>query len=276
MSNQDGPPSEQTKRPKSNWEATEPFYDFKFSSLAAICLSAALFFVGVMQVCVYLRQADIMAAQSEISRDQLSESKATQRAFIVVSELRIESTNEKDVNAPLRVTPVIKNTGPTPAIGVSLVVIKPANEASVAPSGVNQQEYARRSFYLGAPRDPDELLDAKDGRILTMSNFTIGPQGGVTASNLSTEMTDQAGMAAQTGAIGRFIYGSIHYADIFDAEHTTKFCFRIDGVFVDYKSKLNLTQHLCSNWNCTDKYCQKDKDNYESKLKTFIVNGPPW
>ena len=60
-------------KPRRHWKAAEPFIDLRLSHWVEIILTAALIFVGVSQLLVYRRQADIMDKQAEISAKLLTE-----------------------------------------------------------------------------------------------------------------------------------------------------------------------------------------------------------
>jgi hypothetical protein len=198
-----------------------------------------------------------------------------QRAFITVSELKIEHVDSADGKVKLlRLTPAIKNTGTTPAVGVSLVLMNPLNDWTVAPFNLSPPIYFSLSGKIGAPRDPDELMD-NSGASYLRKDFVIGPEGGsLTASGLSTDLPATSGFTAMQNGMGRFIYGSIHYFDVFDHPHLSKFCFRTDGIKMITTSNpddIELRQDLCSHWNCTDGYCKADKQAYDSDWKNAVA-----
>ena len=62
------PPS--AKPPRNQWQASEPFIDFKASHLVEIGLTLAIALVGLLQLGVYMRQAKIMKDQTTISTAQ--------------------------------------------------------------------------------------------------------------------------------------------------------------------------------------------------------------
>jgi hypothetical protein len=201
---------------------------------------------------------------------------AVQRAFITVSELKIEPASSRDGKYKfVRVTPVIKNSGPTPAIGVSLVVVTPFTDMAAKPAQLTPYGFRFLSWKLKSPRDPDELIESSSAAMFLRKNFTIGPQGGVTASELTTDMTAQNGVDAQENKIGRFIYGSIRYFDIFNAPHVSKFCFMTDGIhgITTASEDIELNQDLCAHWNCTDKYCGQDKAAYEDEFRKAFAEA---
>jgi hypothetical protein len=213
-------------------------------------------------------------ALKEANNDNKKALVAVQRAFITVSELKQEPAVRNDGTKYWRVAPIIKNTGNTPAVGVSLVVIGPNSEWKIRPEKFTPQDYSLMSFKLGAPRDPDELIGRQEGDVdFSKSGFSIGPQGSVSASKITNEITAQNGIDAQFNKIGRFIYGSVHYFDAFDISHISKFCFRIDGFFQRTPGDTEPLQNICSHWNCSDEYCRKDKEQYESELERVIQEG---
>ena len=54
------------KPPKRRWQATQPFHDLKLSHWVQIALTAALIFVGVSQLYVYVNQATVMHGQLSV------------------------------------------------------------------------------------------------------------------------------------------------------------------------------------------------------------------
>jgi len=88
-----------------------------------------LVIVGGVQVCIYRQQASIMQIQTDISAGQLAATKATQRAFINISELGHDYLrNRPDV---VRITPIIKNTGISAARNVTVIVVNPMYAANI-------------------------------------------------------------------------------------------------------------------------------------------------
>lgn len=210
---------------------------------------------------------------ADIAREALV---AVQRAFINVSELKQESIVGNDGSIKSwHLTPVIKNTGNTPAYNVSIVVISPLYEWILVPQQFNTQKYFKLSWKVQAPRDPDDLIGQKlGGPNFSRSNFSLGPQGTLSASSLTQDITTQNSLDAATGKIGRFIYGSIRYFDAFKAPHVSKFCFRIDG-FQMRPGSFEPLQDLCAHWNCSDESCQKDKENYEADVAMALAEPAP-
>ncbi len=125
-------PSERgnSKPTKGNWEAAprQRFFDLKFSHYVEIILTAALVGIAYFQYTVYYRQAGIMQTQADIANWQNNIAEATQRAFVGISRVElVRPKNPSDPHAKWKMTPIIENSGSTPAIDVSLAFIEPAN-----------------------------------------------------------------------------------------------------------------------------------------------------
>lgn len=263
-----------TKPPRRHWKATEPFWDFRASHWVEVALTAALLGVGLSQLYVYWRQAGIMKTQANTAELMAS----LQRAFITVSELKESPPdNTADINAPWRFTPIIKNSGSTPALDVKIIFIEPHSDWMDFPQGVfgSPQNYFHVSYEVGAPRDPDELIDNPVSGMpyfpILFSNLTIGPQAGLTASSLSSEFSFRDWEKASGNRIGRFLYGSIRYTDVFGGPHISKFCFRVDGIETGGPGTTSrILQSVCQHWNCTDQYCKQDKDAYDAAVKVAM------
>lgn len=144
-----------------------------------------------------------------------------------------------------------------------------------APREFSREGYFFLSWKIGAPRDPDELIDQSSGFIEPLRHLTIGPQGGITASNLSFDFSVNDVAAASSDRIGRFFYGSIRYTDIFERPHTTKFCFRVDGLQQLGTAAPQIIQGVCQHWNCTDDACKADKAAYQAELSKAVAEGMP-
>jgi len=151
--------------------------------------------------------ADAAKRSADIANESLV---AVQRAFINVSELKQEAVSDKDgVIKFWRVTPVIKNTGNTPAEGVSIVVVTPGVEWIVRPQQFTRQAYSLLSAKIGAPRDPGEFIadPTARGALFFKSNFSIGPQGSISASAITSEITAQDGLDAKLIKLGASFMG---------------------------------------------------------------------
>jgi hypothetical protein len=75
------------KPPRKNWYATDRFYGLRLSDWFTIALTAALVAVGVLQLCIYFRQADIMDKQAHISATANKQNAAVNIAFVNPKEI---------------------------------------------------------------------------------------------------------------------------------------------------------------------------------------------
>jgi hypothetical protein len=255
-----------------------PFYTWfarvDWKVVAELFLGLVIAFATVVNVGVAIRQWSAMTDNNSIAQKALT---AVQRAFITVSELKQEPVLDKDgTTISWRFTPVIKNSGPTDAEAVTLVAVTPHQAFTVRPPQFTINGYDYLSWKVGAPRDPDELINSPVKAPVYLSNFTIGPQGAsVTASQLTDELTLQDIQNSFSNRIGRFFFGTVHYTDVFGTEHISKFCFRTDGIYIRRPGEAFPIQSLCSHWNCTDKSCPKDRDSYNADMKQAIAEGMP-
>jgi hypothetical protein len=239
----------------------------KFSAVSQALFSFFLVGVGIFQVLVYMDQASVMRIQANIAQNQLNE----QRAFINVSELRQEDIVDSDGSRSWIYTPVITNSGNTPAMNVSLIAITPHTEMQGMPFGTDRRKYAFLSWKIHAPNDPDDIAAKNDeADVFRLANVTIGPKGTLTASQISEKIFERDPVEGATGEMGRFFFGSIHYIDISGNSHVSKYCFRIDRVSMEGVSAgkpiIQRGQDLCTHWNCTDQYCHADKTAYEADV----------
>jgi hypothetical protein len=162
-------------------------------------------------------------------RDTLVSNQAVQRAFVVVNELRQDPIRDQSANiVALRFTPVIKNSGITPARTMSFIALNPHNDSIfLKPSPGKARNLA---FLLNAPSDPDEILfdRPRNAENYITSNVVLGPQSIISPPISGNEsMTVEDLLHTQIGSpqLSRFFYGSIRYFDIFNNQHISKYCF---------------------------------------------------
>jgi hypothetical protein len=103
-----------------------------------------------------------------------------------------------------------------------------------------------------------------------LANFTIGPQGGVTPSQLSEELTiqDVQNSFNPNSKTGRFFYGSIHYSDVFRTAHTSKYCFRIDGIY--FSTPLSPSNFSATTGTAPTKAAQMTRRDTRKKRKRLL------
>jgi hypothetical protein len=75
-------PAEPKYDPPRRYQPKEPFCDMRASHWVEIILTLALFGVGISQLLVYSRQAELMATQAQIADDSNALQRAIQRASI--------------------------------------------------------------------------------------------------------------------------------------------------------------------------------------------------
>jgi hypothetical protein len=254
--------------PVSDGKDAKPNYGYSKANWTEIL--AFLAAIGGIGSAIFSGVSAYRASEANaISSKALTE---VQRAFITVSELKQDPITDKDGKvSSWRFTPIIKNSGTTPAEAVTLVSVIPHQEFIARPRNLTPERYGFVSFKVGAPRDPDELIAERESVPVYLSNFAIGPQGGVTASQLSDELTINDVQNSFANRIGRFFYGSIHYSDVFETQHISKFCFRTDGMTIRGPGDAFPLQSLCKHWNCTDQSCVKDKESYERELRAALA-----
>jgi hypothetical protein len=251
------------KPPASGWT--------KFTSISQAAFAALLVGVGLGQIFVYMKQSDTMQVQADTMKSQLKEmalagqdSEIEQRAFINVSELRQDPIAGRPHT--YRFTPVITNSGNTPAVNVSLTAVSPRNESDGVTWGMSKHEYDFIASKTGAPADPDDFTASHPDEFL-LARFTLGPKGTLTASRISENISGEDSVRAAGNDLGRFFFGTVRYEDVFKHSHVSKYCFRINGFDLDPNGggSVEPRQDLCDHWNCTDQYCDADKIAYEAK-----------
>src|SRR5882757_160170 len=99
------------------------FWDFKASHWLTASLTAALVFVGIVQLFIYSHQSGILKAQNVIStqqayfsKDQNSISTATQRAYVTVSAFDTPVRIDPNGHTKYWFIPTIKNSGSTSTV----------------------------------------------------------------------------------------------------------------------------------------------------------------
>jgi hypothetical protein len=268
-------------------------YFHRLSVVGEILVGVGLIILGVMQftvvsrqarimknqIGIYIRQSDIMNSQANLAGDANNLTRAIQRAFITVSELRREPIVDQ-AGTSWRYTPAIENSGNTPTDTFSMVAVTPFNQFVVRSteqliamrrnesSGVSRNEDEQLiEWNIGAPPDPDRIFDWPPDQGAQKRTFLItqvvGPKATIYPFTASAEIGVKNAVDAMSGKLGRFFYGSVHYTDIFGDAHITKYCFRIDGIFMRKLGEGEPTVSPCQHWNCTDQACNKDKAAYE-------------
>ena len=196
---------------------------------------------------------------------------AVQRAFVNVSELKIEKgkilpgppgnpgTSEESA---WWFTPMIQNTGNTPTKDMHFLPIAwCAPGFSLAPA----QAFGCEATPL-PPTDPDNFVLERSTGHAVLGPHSLIPIGGVGTPVPTIEV--RLGIAQRTTGGEWFVFGVIHYNDIFPhtREHVTKYFCSIDANNFSF-GKIKPAYGLCKHWNCADDECPKDKEDYEAELQ---------
>jgi hypothetical protein len=225
--------------------------------------------VGTVVAVIYGLQLRAMLDSNRINRDALV---AVQRAFIVfhsIEEVRARvSTSINKVDFKWQFTPLIENTGATPAtIAIEEFSLQPLPGGE--PTEDQFAQGAHHSVFNIGPRiqQSGPTADIDDTLILGTINGALGPN----ASNALVRNI--------------FGWGFIAYKDVFaDTKihtpiHVTEFCSQLQRVIyisppgqkVDEKTmpnastSFNLVWRACQEHNCIDQYC-KDYDKVAKLL----------
>jgi hypothetical protein len=240
----------QGRPPRRKWQAAlRPHW-------IEIVLAVGLLVVGAGQIYVYIRQASIMETQTHISLRQTEDSEASQRAFISLRSIEVQSDQGKVTLPDGRtlnlwlVQPFRENTGNTPSRNLK-IYMSPLIRTPIKPLRIQGPvtKVTERDSDLSfvAPKDADAWNQA----VLAPHHFE-----GLQAIHADSQSLQDV---VDNKIIYR-IWGVARYSDIFPftPEHITRFCYKITGVRgnpMDSGSKIELTYRQCLTGNCTDKEC---------------------
>jgi hypothetical protein len=272
----DSQPSEQQKAkpPRRHWKATESFFDLKLSHWVEIALTAALVGIGIGQLVIYSRQANIMDTQANIANDQNKITASIQRSFITVSSFETPVRFGSGFAQQTKYwwfVPTIKNSGNTPTKNMKFFI------TATCPTELD----IGLGAYLGLDCDftrPPGPLDPED--ILNMAVFKgkerrglLGPQSAMSLSGVG--ITEKSMGDVEKG-FPIFISGIIYYNDIFPRSqlHVTKFCYQITASHSD-KNEIVSGYDFCKHWNCADDECKTDREIYNAEITNLATKPPP-
>jgi len=203
---------------------------------------------------------------------------AVQRAFIVVSGLKEETVRDDAGKVTgYRFSPIIRNSGNTPAKAVEWITINPF-------SAIWLPQY-RQFSRAPAPIDPDEIFHHPE-HMIEINHTILGPRDDIpTLPEFAIDAKRFQDILG--GRIGRFYFGVIHYRDTFSDEgRVTMYCYTLNNL-VDDKDGLELSGpivtgaikarpfvNLCSHWNCADNECAKDRQSYDDEISKARQNAP--
>jgi hypothetical protein len=91
----------------------------------------------------------------------------------------------------------------------------------------------------------DKLPDGPMPPIMATGNENygvVGPDGSLFARFTPTNLTNDLIALLRSGKVYLFAYGTVKYFDIFDIEHETQYCFRLEDI-----AKIDLSP--CGQWN---------------------------
>lgn len=235
----------------------------------------SLVVIGIVTALIFQNQLDAMKAADRTTRKSFTE---VQRAFIVVSGLQDE--NVKDANGKItaiKFTPIIRNSGNTPAKEVTWVTLDPFN--------VIHSLHFREFQFAANPIDPDSFLETPED-IAPVGRAILGPHDTLPLLP-EFPINDRTFQMIVGGRISKFYFGTIHYLDLFSAkERTTKYCYTINS-FMTGGDGIELTGPaikvpaarpfpvLCPHWNCADDQCTADKQRYEEETERIPKWTPP-
>jgi hypothetical protein len=293
---------ENGKPPKRNWEATPKPHWVEVWTLVILVI------VGIFQIGIYLKQANIMQSQADIAAEQNRISSqaltAVQRAFIIVSDfvpIEIYDASKTNVTG-WQFKPSFENAGATGTEFLSVTSVDPHSYWQVLSKEIEKKIFGPkrsgersvgflkyqsflndRDFKTGSPNDPDEIaIDDIANMQFVIPSATLGPKQKIPLPMSHTgnyKITAADGMAAQENKIGRFFYGRAEYTDIFKKHHVTKYCFRIDGIARGgVGDPTTPVLALCKHWNCVDDQCKEDRRQYDAEVVALGTpeNPAPW
>ena len=264
----DPQPSEQqsAEPPRRHCKATESFFDLKLSHWVEIGLTAALVGIGVGQLIIYSRQANIMATLANLADDQNKLTASIQRAFITVSSfetpVRFGSGFASDTKHWWFI-PNIKNSGNTPTKNMRYFI------STTCPAeldiGMGAHLAVDCDFTRREARDPEDVMNMplfKDKQLV--SPAILGPQ---TAMPLSGTGVREKSMQEIVKGFPIFLSGIIYYNDVFPESilHVTKFCYQLTAGYSD-KKEITPGYSFCTHWNCADDECKTDREAYNAEI----------
>jgi hypothetical protein len=283
----------QQKPPTRNWNARDPFH-VRFAPVINTIVATLTLTVLGFQVCIYLRQANIMNTQATLAQAANELTKDIQSAFLTASDVK-EEDHIFDQTGDLRwrFTPIIENSGNTPT-EAELVMINPrtqwevqGNELHIALDKVptlNWHEFEYIEREMRVPYDPDSIFYWPERYATQRDQFVtrriFGPKARITPYDASTEVTWSAIQKPSENSTlsGGFLYGSIHYNDMLRKKsHVTKYCFMVGGITIPGSGEPRPNVSPCRHWNCvTDESCKEDREAYDKERAAAPRNPEEW
>lgn len=248
------------------------FWDLKASHWATACLTAALVFVGIVQLLIYSHQSGILKAQNVIATQQayLSNaqngiSTATQRAYVTISAFDTPVRIDHNGHTKYWFIPSIKTNGSTSTVGLKIFM------AATCPKVIDIGMAGRTAvdcdyLNMNEPRDPAETvnLPAFNRGLPPVIHAMLGPQSSISLGGIGI---NEDSLRALENDFPMFLEGMFTYSDIFPGTrlHITKFCYRL-GANISEDNKIVPSYGFCDHWNCADDECDQDRKDYEKEI----------
>jgi hypothetical protein len=236
------PTSEKEDKSESPNNSSKAMAWLKKHVTPTLVVEILVFLVATYVACIYSRQLNEMIESNRLNRESLE---SVQRAFINISVIKHLRLTEKDGSHAWSVSPLVENSGTTPA---TMVI--------------------NRVHWSALPQEPDDLTFKGNEQNFPVS--TIGPKGQMQLGPLFE--TEAFIFGADFGDLippikplntkprGKpvFIWIWIGYRDIFDHPHVTESCAEIlETMYVSPDGKdIQWTPRNCYHHNCTDKNCE--------------------
>lgn len=200
---------------------------------------------------------------------------AVQRAFISVDELQLD----RRTDGAAVYFPAIVNNGATPALITTLVAIEPRDFCEFNKTFGGQAADVDAAFTIGAPSDPELAVAKSDNTLLAIDpflrNVVLGPHATLRpVESRGSELVESKDFSNLLNVRQlKYFYGEILYDDVFGKSHKEKYCFRV--MLKEVMGPPDLVVNRCTHWNCADKFCDVDKEAYETHLAAWRREGRP-
>jgi hypothetical protein len=262
-------------------------------TIIALSLAAAFAFLTFIAAGIsdWIFRGQLVAMQ-QANDDNRIALHSVQRAFITVSNMREEAIQDSSGRRIWRYVPAIENSGTTPTTRMEVVSITPSNDWMVRltlkhravdkyrNNNVKMSELINSidmTYDMMGAIDPADIFSWTKTEIPELAiipSVVLGPKGIIYPFNASSEISIEDARAMQgintppSNRLGKFFYGAIKYTDIFNEDHLTKYCFRIDNYAIRESGETPFPS-LCAHWNCTDAACDDDKKEYDADVAAF-------
>jgi len=269
---------ENGKPPKGNWEA-KPDSQPHWVEVGTLIV---LVIVGIFQICIYFKQANIMQTQADIALKQNEITVQSSRAIVFAKDVRVEKKDGPIPGQPGQFeaywwfSAVVENGGNTSTKNLRIspqVAFDPSRPeiAVKLPLGMAfgpKQHMTISHLPEAGPVDPEErLIEAEELERQNKPSFItrtiLGPHTPQAFAGFGIPI-EEAKRRLQEGARW-YLVGAIHYNDRFsNSSRLSKYCFAI-GFEITATGELDPTTSPCPHWNCADEECEDDKAAYSTE-----------